>query len=205
MEHPALGRLRGQTAPSAAVLDRLLGIKPTFRVSWAPPSQQRPGLWEIYEYSPNPLRAEAGWYFEQRLARIYRRADQLPAAERAKLDLGLWRNAQAMIDQVHFVAAYTHEQFGTDFMFRDLAEGEALLKDKVRELDSAMRADEQRQVLAEIAVNPELNDRVMALVHDDSDETRQLRDWAKEIYPKVALAQVNQGWTPAREATPTGG
>lgn len=177
--HPAIGRLRGQNAPRQDILDRLLRVNPMYRVSWSPPSGDRPGLWEIHEFRENRLRRDAGY---NRLQRWQRRWDNALPEERKHINLGIPRQCEDMMDGFHFVHACEHEEFGTDHMFHELGEGEHNLRVLKQQLDLAILKQERGEIEEEFEEDPAF--------------AQYRRDLFYDMYDKVALGAVSEGWSP---------
>ena len=161
--HPALNRLRGRAAPRDDILDRLLRINPRFRVNWAPPSGGRPGFWEIHEYRQDhrtELRRKAG---AARRARFLKQ-DHGPLQ---RGNPGVLRQAEDWIDGLHFVAAFPEEQWGGDWMFRELGESEQLVQTELAALDRAIAAQARDDVEEERSANPEFDDYLRTMLYEE--------------------------------------
>ena len=142
--HDLLGRLRGQTAPPDAVLDRLRDLMgPRVRLHWAPAYDGRGGVWVLAERVGEPGYRACGAAILER----YRRAGQPVPVE---IGLGV----EMMLDGDHVVATYDATRFGTDWMFQDLAKHEREARAMKQAIFSAQRASERRAIEAEQAQNP---------------------------------------------------
>lgn len=174
--HRAIGRLRGKAEPREDILDRLLVINPNYRVYWALPTPRRPGYWEIHEHRPNPARAAAGHHRLRRWEEMERKA--ITVADKARINFGIPRDCESMIDQVHYVAAYTDEQFGQDFMFVELREGEQNLRAVLAQMEREYQKQEAGEVLEEADEDPAFD--------------QYLRDVCTDYYEYVCLGSVTR-------------
>lgn len=107
MAHRALGRLRGKTAPSDEILDRIAALRPTFRVHWTP-WHDGAWYWLIANHIGSPVWMSTGAY-------VYERYAGTPNATPANM-----AGAELMLDGGYIVARFTDEEFGGDHMFREL-------------------------------------------------------------------------------------
>lgn len=186
MAHPVVNRLRGRGTPREDILDRLHRTNPSYRVNWVPEGEihqdhtgekyQRPGLWRIYEYKPDPLRRSAA------LARL-QRFERWPEEKRAK-NRGLIWDIEDSVDGLHMVAEFTNEQFGTDKMFEILQEGERELMAFKEDVAKAQAQQAENEILAEM--------------NDNAEYAELVRETAKDFYNRVKGNAV-VGWTPSKE------
>lgn len=143
--HEICGRLRGRDAPSEAVLDRLRALMgPRVRVSWVPVTRDGDGVWMLTERVGEP------WYRACGRAILDRYA-----AEGVAPSAAVWYAAECMLDGDHTIATYTDQQFGTDWMFAELAQNEANVRPLLAAIAAAQRATERTSIAAECAANPD--------------------------------------------------
>lgn len=190
MAHAAIGRLRGRAEPRQDILDRLLEIHPAFRVYWSPEShgpgydedgklRVKPGFWEIHQYSPSPLRKEAGHAMLARLRALF---DRKSESAKEQLNLGTIEYAEQMIDQVHYVWAVPEAMFGQDMMFEELRDIVAQTRRVQQEMEAELKRAEARQVMQEGEDNPAFDEQMKLL-------------WADE-YERICLDAKSVGYTP---------
>ena len=154
-----VGRLRGQTAPSPDVLRRLRDLMgPRVRLHWVPAYGDRGAVWMLAERVGEEGYRACGAAIAQR----YRDAGQA-----MPLDMGL--GVELMLDGDHVVATYPPAQFGTDWMFQDLARNEREAKAMKAQVFSAQRAAERRALEQEMAVNPAFAAEWLAREHPEAD------------------------------------
>lgn len=143
--HEVLGRLRGKAAPRADILDRLRALMgPHVRVHWVPVTRDGDGAWMLCERTGEP---GYRWVGAAILARYRAAGKPVPEA--------LWYAAECMQDGDHTIATYTDPQFGTDWMFAELARNEAEAKGMKDAILSAQRQAERDAIDAECKQNPE--------------------------------------------------
>lgn len=111
--HHGLGRLRGKTPPADHILDRLVGICPTFKAHWQPWAEDGKHYWFIANHVGTPIYRATGQHCFQRLEQ-HARATGKPA------DPGLIAGAELMMDGGYIVRWFTDAQFGTEWMFQEL-------------------------------------------------------------------------------------
>lgn len=157
--HPNLGQLRGgKPCPAITVLDRLRDMDPRWRVSWRPGSDTKPGLWILSEFSASPLYREAG---------LARRKRYLKEDGVGKLTPDLWYGIEDQIDGLHYVASFTDEQFGTEWMFHVLRQDQHNLTSLRAQLDLEQWRKEHRAVEQEQAENAAFREYVRTKAEDD--------------------------------------
>ena len=143
--HEVIGRLRGRAEPRADILDRLRDLMgPRVRLHWVPMTRDGDGAWMLCERTAEPGYRACGAAI---LARYRAAGKPVPEA--------LWYAAECMQDGDHTVATYTEAQFGTDWMFAELARNEAEAKAMKDAIFSAQRQAEQDAIDLECRNNPE--------------------------------------------------
>lgn len=168
VQHKAIARLRGRAEPRQDILDRILEINPTYRVSWLPEGVHqkdhqgkdyfRPAMWRIYELNENPIRRAAGF------ARL-QRFEKWEKAKQAE-NIGLVYDAQDWMDGLHLVAEYSEQFFGNEQMFDDLKRYELELAPFRGDVKKAQDDDANRDALDEVDVNPEFAEMVRETAKD---------------------------------------
>lgn len=156
--HPAIGRLRGQNAPSDTFLDRLQSLNPRFRVSWLPPVADSPntGCWGLYEAWGGDLwRASA----ESRM-RLY-------AAHPGTVDGSLWFELEAQLDGQKLIGFYTDAQMGTEWMLAELRQEEERVAAHKEALELALRRKQRKDIDHAIEQDPAFAAYVREAAMDD--------------------------------------
>lgn len=119
MAHRMVGRLRGRGEPPASVLDRLEAINPAWRVHWTPWYDDQ-WYWLIGNEVGSAILRATG---RERLARLTALAMEDGGAQRDRvLHPAHIAGCELMADGQWIVRRYTEAQFGTDWMFADLAQ-----------------------------------------------------------------------------------
>ena len=164
------GRLRGHAPPPDSVLQRLRDISAHFRVSWTPGFGPRVARWWLHEVRPKGGKSTA---FRQAAGRAKLDRIRLWLPEAVERRLGEVWEAEAMADGLYYVGDYREPYFGTDQMFRELFEGQALVMQGQRQaaIDAARDAEERSDVEREADDNPEFRQR--------------MREWAEDAYPQI--------------------
>lgn len=144
-----LGRLRGRARPDRKVLERLAALSPQYRVHWFPVWAEGPGRWVVAEHRNNAQYREVGRW---RLARFEREGKRFGGD---KLTPSVLYGCELMMDGDHIVAIYTNEQFGTDWMFRELETMDAKRDEHRQTIDRSLKQSEDRSIGQELEENEE--------------------------------------------------
>lgn len=148
--------LRGRARPDAAILERLRGMHPHWCVAWQPGDEALQGRWIVYvAKQADPLWRSAG------LARL--RRFMLHAT---KETAGIRWATEAMIAGLHFVAEFTDEQFGTDYMWRQLRDTLDFEKANREAVEKAL----ERQMAGDVVEEADHTPEFRALVDQTVEE-----------------------------------
>lgn len=171
--HECVGRLRGKAEPRPDILDRLRALMgPRLRVSWVPLTRDGDGAWMLCERTGEPGYRWCGAAILNR----YRQAGQ-PVPE------ALWYAAECMQDGDHTIATYTEAQFGTDWMFAELARNEAEARAMRQAILSAQQQAERDAIDAECRQNPEFAAEWMQRYAPEAAEA--VDEVTERLYPRL--------------------
>lgn len=161
MAHPALGRLWDRAQPcSDAWLDQLVALHPTFVLGYLPP-----GASQVWEGEPRWVVYDRVGDDAWRLAGRYRLA-RYEAEGKAALTPDRVAGCYAMIDGLHFIAAFPESQVGTEGMLHSLREQMAVTRAYKAQLDRGQDAYERAMIEEEYRTNARFRQDLMDKYED---------------------------------------